>query len=287
MPMPMPVVDQFAYGPINPIVAYFCSFIGALLGLLCAARARQAAGQRRRANWLVLAAIAIGGPGIWLMHFMAMLGFDVPASAVRYDVALTIVSLITAIVVVAVGLFIVGYATPTPLKILAGGIFTGGGIAAMHYIGMAAMNIQGTISYDPSVLAVSVLIAVVASTVALWFTVSIERTAPIVAAAAIMAVAVSGMHYTGMKALRVHLSTSALNVTGVSPQLFIVPITVVTTLTLIGLVFTSLGMMGDEEFHLTVDRATMDLDADARRWEASAAARHDPRLRSHRQTGRG
>jgi NO-binding membrane sensor protein with MHYT domain len=254
----MPVVHQFAYGPINPIVALFCSFMGALLGLMCTARARQTKDRRRRARWLILAAVAIGGPGIWLMHFMAMIGFDVPSTTVRYDVTLTAVSLITAIGVVAIGLFIAGLTKPTPVKIVIGGVLTGIGVAAMHYTGMAAMSFRGTLSYTPNLVIASVLIAVIASVVALWFTVTVRGTAPIIGAAAIMALAVSGMHYTGMAAVRVHLTGGTRVVDGVNPLALLVPITVLTIATLLGLVLSSMTMMADDEPGFTVDRAILD-----------------------------
>ena len=73
----------------------------------------------------------------------------------------------------------------------------------MHYTGMAAMRIDGTATTTCSYVVASVVIAVVAATVALWFTVSVRKTGAVVGAAAIMGVAVCGMHYTGMAALRV------------------------------------------------------------------------------------
>jgi NO-binding membrane sensor protein with MHYT domain len=190
-----------------------------------------------------------------------MLGFDVPAATIRYNIALTVASLIIAVAAVTAGLFIAGYTRPTPLKVVLGGVFTGGGVAAMHYTGMAAMNISYHTSYDLRTVGMSVAIAVVAATVALWFTVSVSGRATIVTAAAIMATAVCGMHYTGMIALHVHGSAPDGTVAGISPLLFLLPITVVTTATLIGLGILSLDMAGDEDFHLTVDLAEVDIDA--------------------------
>ena len=80
---------------------------------------------------------------------MAMLGFAVTGEApIRFDLGITVASLLTAIVVVAIGLFIVGYGRPSALKIIAAGIFTGVGVAGMHYTGMAAMQIPATVTYD-------------------------------------------------------------------------------------------------------------------------------------------
>ena len=55
--------------------------------------------ERRLARWwLSLAAVAIGGTGIWTMHFVAMLGFSVVGTPIRYDVGLTAASALIAVV---------------------------------------------------------------------------------------------------------------------------------------------------------------------------------------------
>src|SRR5437899_10819696 len=100
----MPVVHHFAHGAVNPIAAYVLAFLGSLLGLNCTVRARAARIRGRRTRWLVTAAFAIGG-GIWLMHFMAMLGFDVPDSPVRYNPVVTALSAGMAVLAVGIGLF--------------------------------------------------------------------------------------------------------------------------------------------------------------------------------------
>jgi NO-binding membrane sensor protein with MHYT domain len=256
--MPMPVVHQFAYGPVNPVLSFVMAFVGSQLGLSCTARARRSRSVGRRARWLVLASFAIGGAGIWLMHYMAMLGFDVPASPVRYGVELTALSLLASIGVVGVGLFIVGYGRPKIFKILLGGLLMGGGVAAMHYIGMAAINIDGTITYDRNLVVASVIIAVVASISALWFTVAIEGWVAVTVASFIFAFAVCAMHYTAMAAVRVHLSSDADTVSGISPVVLVVPIVVIAIAALLGLVLGALTMMGDEEFRLIVNRDAMD-----------------------------
>jgi NO-binding membrane sensor protein with MHYT domain len=220
-------VNDFALGWFTPVLAYAASVTGSLFGLLCTLRAQQFRSSGQHIRWLLLGAIAIGGTGIWLMHFSAMMGFGVSGSVVRYGIALTLGSAIVAVVVVGCGLFIVGYSEPTRNKVILGGIFTGFGIAGMHYMGMAAMRVHGEISYSIPLVIASFLIAIVAATVALWFTVSLRTTGAITAAALIMGIAVCGMHYTGMAALRVRLVPDAETVTGVDPIGFMVPVVVV------------------------------------------------------------
>jgi len=251
-------IHHFTYGLLNPIVAFVTAFLGSVLGLGCAVRARAANSRGRAARWLVLAAISIGGGGVWLMHFTAMLGFDVPSSPVRYDPLLIFASALLGVLPVALGLFVVvgvrpggqarrpGWHLP---RLVLGGLLTGLGVFAMHYTGMAAMRVGGRISYDPGLVAASGIIAVVAATVALAFTTTVKGWRPILASAVIMAVAVWGMHYTGMAAMRVRLHETATEpVDGISPFLLIVPITVLTAATVICTAFSGLQAMTEEEF---------------------------------------
>jgi NO-binding membrane sensor protein with MHYT domain len=217
-------LDQFALGWFTPVLAYVASVTGSLLGLLCTVRAQQFRESGRHVRWLLLAAIAIGGTGIWLMHFSAMIGFGVSGSVVRYGAGPTLGSAVLAVVVVGCGLLAVGYGRPSTPKVAVGGVFTGLGIAGMHYLGMAGMRVKGEISYSVPLVAASLAIAVVAATVALWFTVTLRSWGAITVAALIMGIAVCGMHYTGMAALRVRLDPGQEVVRGIDPIGFMIPV---------------------------------------------------------------
>jgi NO-binding membrane sensor protein with MHYT domain len=117
------------------------SCLGAFLGLRCVTRARACTGYAR-ARWLVLAAVAIGATGIWAMHFIAMLGYTIQGQRILYNVPLTIASMLLAIAVVGIGLFIVGFGDGDPRRLITGGVIVGLGVASMHYTGMAAMHVQ-------------------------------------------------------------------------------------------------------------------------------------------------
>ena len=245
----MAEVHHFTYGIFNPIAAYLLAFLGSFFGLLATARARDARTRGRRNRWLVIAAFAIGGGAIWLMHFAAMLGFEVPASPVRFDLSATAASLGFAVVTVGTGLIIVGHGPRNLLKVIAAGILTGGGVLAMHYTGMHGMHVAGRMHYNLTLVAASAIIAVVAATVALWFTVSVRGWSRISGAAGIMAVAVCGMHYTGMAAMSVELDPVApTSVSGIRPLTMIVPITVVTAATIVAVALLALQAMTEEEF---------------------------------------
>lgn len=218
-------MSELGFGWITPVLAYVMACIGGALGLRCMVRALAATGRSRR-NWLINGAMAIG-TGIWTMHFIAMLGFRVTGTDIRYDVPLTVVSLLVAVVVVGIGVFAVGYLRSRTLAVLLGGLVAGLGVAAMHYIGMAAMRLSGMISYDPIIVTLSVMIAVVAATVALWATLTIHGPAAAFGASLVMGIAVSAMHYTGMAAVDVEVHAGHGAVPGATPMQFIFPLTVI------------------------------------------------------------
>ncbi|MFF3965738.1 MHYT domain-containing protein [Streptomyces griseorubiginosus] len=196
-------VDGFRYGLVTPVAAFVMACLGGALGLRCIVRTLLSS-ESWKPGWLALGAASIGC-GIWTMHFIAMIGFQVVETRIRYDVGLTVLSLAVAIVVVGIGVFIVGYRGASTLNLSFAGVITGLGVAAMHYLGMAALHLNGTIHYDPLVVALSVVIAVVAATAALWAAVTIRGFLTSLGASLIMGVAVTGMHYTGMSAVSVHV----------------------------------------------------------------------------------
>ena len=202
--MPIVHVDNFSYGLLNPVLGYLMSCLGAFIGLRCAAQAQAHAGTQR-ALWLLLASVSLGATGIWAMHFIAMLGFTVPGQTLLYNVPLTILSMIVAVVAVAIGLFIVGFShTGGPVPLATGGVIIGLGLASMHYLGVQAIGMPETVRYNIPLMVLSVVIAIAAGTAALWAGLKVRGIWPTIAASLIFGVAVSGMHYTGMAAMRLH-----------------------------------------------------------------------------------
>ncbi|MDQ0989375.1 MHYT domain-containing protein [Streptomyces sp. V3I7] len=212
------------FGWLTPVLSYAMACIGAALGLRCTVRALGTTGRSRR-NWLVTAASAIG-TGIWTMHFVAMLGFSVTGTDIRYDVPLTILSLLVAMVVVCTGVFAVGYGRDRTRALLLGGLTTGLGVASMHYLGMAAVRLHGDVSYDPLLVGLSVVIAVAAATAALWAALNIKSPLAVTLASLVMGAAVSSMHYTGMFAVSVRVSPSGSVLPGATAMQFIFPLAV-------------------------------------------------------------
>ncbi|WP_030246709.1 MULTISPECIES: MHYT domain-containing protein [unclassified Streptomyces] len=214
-------VDGFSYGLVTPLVAYLMACLGGALGLRCTARSMLVA-QSWRPGWLALGSAAIGS-GIWTMHFIAMMGFTVRDTPIHYDKSMTFASLAIAIVMVGVGIFIVGYRGARGTPLFTGGTLTGLGIASMHYLGMASMRLDGQLEYDTFTVGVSVLIAVAAATAALWAAGQVRGLLWSMGAGLIMGLAVTGMHYTGMAALSVHLHGTGEPTSGDSPASLLAP----------------------------------------------------------------
>ncbi|BCB91402.1 MHYT domain-containing protein [Phytohabitans suffuscus] len=240
-------INHFEYGWITPALSYALSVLGSLLGLTCAVRVREAKNAAQRAWWLMLAAWAIGGTAIWSMHFMAMLGFSVVGQQIRYDVALTAVSAIIAVVAVGIGLFITALGRPSIVKILVGGVFAGVGVAGMHYTGMAAMRVDADIQYESLRVGLSIAIAVVAATVAFWLAVNVRGALAIVASALVMGVAVNGMHFTGMSAMSAHEHPTPGDPSGATASNLLVPIILAVILVAIALIYAVLAAPNEED----------------------------------------
>ncbi|MER5200101.1 MHYT domain-containing protein [Streptomyces sp. NPDC002755] len=244
-------IDGFRYGVVTPVAAFVMACLGGALGLRCIVRTLLNGGSWKP-GWLALGAASIGC-GIWTMHFIAMIGFQVEETRIGYHVGLTVLSLAVAVVVVGVGVFIVGYRGAGRGSLSLAGAVTGVGVAAMHYLGMAALQLNGDIEYAPRTVALSVLIAVVAATAALWAAVTIRGFLTSLGASLVMGVAVSGMHYTAMAAVSVHVHGAASSWAGDSPTSLLLPMLIgpVIFLLMAGVVvmFDPLLVLGDGEWN--------------------------------------
>jgi len=175
-------------------IAMFASFTS----LSLAGRVRASVGWMRRV-WVTTAALALGG-GIWSMHFVAMLAFSMPGVGTSYDLSLTVSSLAIALLFTSAGFAVMDRSTASRGRVLIAGLLMGFGIAAMHYVGMAAMRMPATLSYDPIWVLISIVIAIGAAIAALWLFARDHKARHRFLAAAIMGVAIAGMHFAGMMA---------------------------------------------------------------------------------------
>jgi NO-binding membrane sensor protein with MHYT domain len=226
-------VHHFAMGTWLLFFAFLVSVVGCVIGLACTLQARRGGEGTGRIGWLVLASVSIGGVGIWLMHFIAMLGFDTPGMPVRYDIGRTAISAVLSISAVFVGLVVFGVRTRFSVwRLLAGGLIMGLAVNLMHYTGMWAVQVQGKITYDSGMVWLSVAIAVVAATAALLFTVVFDGMLLRGVAGVIMGFAVTGMHFTGMAAVNVRIDETAPAPNGVEVFTFLFPVFVLAVVAL-------------------------------------------------------
>ena len=154
--------------------------------------------------WLAAGAVAMG-IGVWSMHFVAMLAFILPVP-VSYSILVTLASMVPSIFASGVMLHVISRHQIGIRRLLTGGTLMGAGIGVMHYMGMAAMEMDALMLYDPVLFITSVIIAVALATIALY-TKFLTSNKPQfsthwtqLGAALIMGFAVAGMHYTGMAA---------------------------------------------------------------------------------------
>jgi NO-binding membrane sensor protein with MHYT domain/signal transduction histidine kinase len=217
---------------LSVLIAMFASY--AALDL--AGRVAAASGWTR-VVWLLGGAGAMG-TGIWAMHYIGMLAFMMPFP-VAYHWPTVLLSLFAAILASVIALYVVSGQRMGAFRALAGSLLMGAGIAGMHYIGMAAMRIPAETRFNPFLVVLSVVFAVLVSLAALWFAFHFreEKTGidwEKITGAAVMGAAIPVMHYTGMAAatftptgipadLSHAVSVSTLGTAGIAAVAFIVP----------------------------------------------------------------
>ena len=236
-----------SYNPILVSLSYLIAVVASYTALVLARRVAQSEG-KSAARWLAAGAIAMG-IGIWSMHFIGMLAFsmEMPFS---YDVATTLLSMIVGIGASGFALFIGSRKHIGVKRLCISGFVMGVGIAGMHYTGMAAMEMDATLTYDPLLFVVSIILAVVASIAALWIAFTLasrvdDHVGYKIGAALVMGLAICGMHYTGMAAANyTHIPGLHTSIATEAPNLVWLAAAVTAT-TLIILLITLLSIFFD------------------------------------------
>ncbi|MBC3953812.1 putative bifunctional diguanylate cyclase/phosphodiesterase [Pseudomonas triticifolii] len=191
-----------SYIPSLVVISVLVAVLASYTALDLAGRIASAKG-RAVYLWIGGGAVAMG-IGIWSMHFIGMLAFELPLG-LGYDIPLTLCSLLIAVMSSGFALWLVNQPQLPVLQLGLGALFMGLGITAMHYTGMAAMRMQPGIDYDPALFSLSLVIAISASGLALWIAFRLRGSVPKIelvraAAAVVMGCAIVGMHYTAMAA---------------------------------------------------------------------------------------
>jgi NO-binding membrane sensor protein with MHYT domain len=184
-----------AHDPTLMALSVLIAIQGSFVSLVLAREVGRFAGARRR---LVLAMSAVTlGLSIWAMHFIGMLAYHMPDEA-AYDLFLTLLSFLIAVLTVGIGYGVMTVAPGRRWRDVAAAIFTGGGIAGMHYVGMAAVSGPVELAYQPLWVAVSVLVGIVAAGISLHLAFGTRLQARAALGAVAMGLAISGMHYAAM-----------------------------------------------------------------------------------------
>ncbi|MCU6795483.1 response regulator [Paenibacillus sp. WQ 127069] len=194
-----------SYDTVLVVFSYVVAVVASYTVLDLAGRISTSQG-RNRWLWLLFGAVAMG-MGIWSMHFVGMLAFSLSVP-VTYDLWLVLLSVVVAITASFIALNVVGRSHLTLRQLLGGGMLLAVGISAMHYIGMAALQVD--ITYNPFYFALSIVIAIAASNAALWLSFYFHKGGDRsevwkkLGSGLIMGAAIVGMHYTGMMAANFH-----------------------------------------------------------------------------------
>ncbi|SMB97196.1 PAS domain S-box-containing protein [Deinococcus hopiensis KR-140] len=197
------------YDPQLVLLSVAIACLASYATLSVAARV-EANGRRLRTPHLLGSALVMGF-GIWAMHFIGMLAHRLPVP-VGYDTGTVVLSAVVGTLGAALALWMVGVRPLTRTRLLCGGCLLGLGIVIMHYVGMAAMRLPGTITYQPVLVGFSVWIALVAATVALWLAHYFENPDTLLQrrlrllASLVLGLAIVGMHYTAMAAAHFHVT---------------------------------------------------------------------------------
>lgn len=185
-------------------------------------------------KYLVLSAASLAlGCGVWSMHFIGMLSFQL-CTTVEYDKSLTILSMVPSLFASTIALSLVRRPKISAAELILGGVCVGSGIGAMHYTGMAAMEMTAFLRYDPWFFTLSIIVAVILAIVSLWVRFGLEGLRlgsqwPSIIAACTMGTAISGMHYTGMFAARfIGDSRTILNTEASDPTFLALSVTFIT-----------------------------------------------------------
>jgi PAS domain S-box-containing protein len=201
------LIHYGTYTPSLVMLSILIAIFSSWMGLQVAAQAQSAGTRGLRAVLLCTGSLALGC-GVWSMHFIGMLAFDL-CTAVDYDQGITLLSVLPSLGASYIALSIISRPRLRTAALVGGGVLVGAGIGAMHYTGMAAMRTALDLRYDPLMFGLSIVVAVVLATLAIWIRFGLRSLRAHVRgrmlgviSASVMGCAIAGMHYTGMAAAR-------------------------------------------------------------------------------------
>lgn len=263
--------DALLFGTYDPwlvALSVAIAVLSSLMALQVAGIARRTHSLRHRQVALLSGSVALAG-GIWSMHFIGMLAFSFCAT-VRYSTGTTLVSMLPSLAASWVALHVLTRSRINAGTLVLGGALMGAGIGAMHYSGMAAMQMSPLLRYEPFEFFLSILVAIALSMLALWVRYGLKRwlssTTSLFVSSLVMGLAISGMHYTGMSGAR-FIGVEEIG-TGRSDVAFLAGAITVVTLLLTALVAIANGLLRFRQLYTQLQahesrlRATLDTAVD-------------------------
>lgn len=249
--------------------SFAIAMLASYVTLNLARRVRTAHGRVARAWWM--AGSVVMGTGIWSMHFLGMQAFQLPI-AIGFSGGMTLLSWLAAVGASAMALGLASRKKFDRTQLALGALVMGAGISGMHYIGMAAMQMSPGIVWSPALVSLSVVIAVLASATALTIFQLLRRVTPgrrlvyQLAASFVMAVAICGMHYTGMAAARFAMGSVCLSAGELGGPGLTALVIVATGMLLVSTLFTAIL---DARLQSTAERLTNSLKESNARLQAA------------------
>jgi len=227
------------YDPLLVLISVGVAILSSFVALATVPRIHCVSNTQWDSLWAIVFGMSMG-TGIWSMHFIGMMAFHLPIP-VYYDITLTITSLLLAITVCSIAVLPLrkgGVVTVT--KTVYMGSIVGCGVAGMHYVGMAAMRMNASMHYSPTIVLLSIAIAVIAASAALFIanylkdTVIFSQLKLKIFAAIVMGLAVSSMHYTAMIGMQFVALESSQDLSGYIDPYFLASAVVVIALLIQG-----------------------------------------------------
>lgn len=280
------IINQFTISPDSHLIlgsyhsgmvilSLFIAILSSFMGLQIATQQSKKNSAQRKQITLLIGCLALGG-GIWSMHFIGMLAFNL-CTPVDYNVSLTLFSMLPSICASWVALNHLQQQKTGFKPLLIEGILVGSGIGTMHYTGMASMQMAPLLRYDLGIFILSIIVAVTLAMLSLWIREGLLKVwqkqkdwqANLIASV-VMGFAIAGMHYTGMAAAR-FVKPAGLELSSQSSEIsfylaFIVTIItiVITTLVLgVNLIFKYKDISRQASINEHRLRAMMDTAVDA------------------------
>ncbi|MEV0434211.1 MULTISPECIES: MHYT domain-containing protein [Nocardia] len=198
--------EVFGRGTGVAWLAFDLSAVGAVVAFACVRHAKYSV--RFRIVWLTMAAVSLGGVGLWLANSVALLGIHVEGSAVRYNLALGTASAAIAVIAVFAGFLIGGRRLDLP-RLVIGGLTMGLGVGLSTYLTLDALAVQGTVKESLGLIGLVLLMSMALCTGVLWAGQTVRLIALRVVLSLLFAVGVAALYYTAVGALEFDVNSGA------------------------------------------------------------------------------